>query len=54
MLSYAWVATFLPNFEYWRLLSLIESGTNPNLTKIKHVAESLDCKNGAIGLKLSI
>ena len=30
MLSYSWVATLLSNFEYWRLFSLIESGTNPS------------------------
>ena len=30
MLSYSWDATLLSNFEYWRLFSLIESGTNPN------------------------
>ena len=39
MLSYSWVAAFLSNFEYWRLFSLIESGTNPNLTKIKTLVE---------------
>ena len=35
MLSYSCVATFLSNFEYWCPFSLIESGTNPNLTKNK-------------------
>ena len=35
MLSYLCSARLLMNFEYWRLFSLIESETNPNLTQIK-------------------